>query len=380
MHEHRTKMDSDAFGTNGLSEEYSPLPDQAEIESDRSHFSGTCETTLNDWIQLVQMGRRDAVVSVRTFDGKEGTLWCREGDIVDAHCDGVVGEAAVFRALSWRGGRVSVVFVPVTRHRLIQTATAGLLLEEAYRRDSGVHDLTSLAGSSESADLPDQFDVGSDTTEISAPSELLMQGQLAPQAEWLVHDEDQQSRHSLDDPPDLRASISLPFAVAGGLSVMLLFSLIAWKWTWPSQSDVASTRLPAPLVVVRDVSPANGGPLSSPRGDVMASRPTSAPAATPSVSVKKATAPRPAAYSSVLVRHHAASVPPRRMAATSATALRSPTSDGPKASLPSRIEVIKEDPAVPSQPHVQIIEETAQHRQPRIQIIQDRKPHIETVE
>src|SRR5581483_7198220 len=98
--------------TNGLGEEYSPFRGQAVIESERGRFSGTCETTLNDWIQLVQMGRRDAVVSVRTFDGKEGTLWCREGDIIDAHCDGAAGEVAVFRALGWRGGRVTVAFVP----------------------------------------------------------------------------------------------------------------------------------------------------------------------------------------------------------------------------------------------------------------------------
>ena len=74
MHEYRMKMGSAAFGTNGLGEKYSPFREPVTPESDPGRFSGTCETTLNDWIQLVQMGRRDAVVSVRTLDGREGTL------------------------------------------------------------------------------------------------------------------------------------------------------------------------------------------------------------------------------------------------------------------------------------------------------------------
>ncbi len=252
MYEHRPKMGSDAFGTNGLGEKYSPFREPITPESDRGQFSGTCETTLNDWIQLVQMGRRDAVVSVRTLDGREGTLWCREGDIVDADCDGVVGEPAVFRALAWHSGSVSVAFVPVTRHRLIQTATAGLLLEEAYRRDSGIHDLTALSGVRERTDPHDGFDVGSDTTQISGPSDLMMQAQLASPSEWAAHVEDPQSDVP---PPDLRPSLSWPFALAGVLSVLLLFSLIGWKWVWPLPGDTATVLPPAP-VVARHATPA----------------------------------------------------------------------------------------------------------------------------
>lgn len=230
MHEHRTKMDSTPFGTNGLGERYSPFREPVTPDSDRGRFSGTCETTLNDWIQLVQMGRRDAVVSVRSFDGREGTLWCHEGDIVDADCDGVVGEPAVFRALAWHSGSVSVAFVPVTRHRLIQTATAGLLLEDAYRRDSGIHDLTTLSASSARADRRDDFDIGSDTTEVSGPSDLMMMmhSQLATPSQRLADGAEPQN-----GPPDLRPSFSWSFAFAGGLSVIVLFALIAWKWVWP---------------------------------------------------------------------------------------------------------------------------------------------------
>lgn len=107
----------------------------------RSGFAGTCETALIDWIQLIQMGRREAVIGILTYDGKLGTLWCRGGDIIDATCDGLTGDDAVYRALSWIGGRISVDFAPFSRRRVILTPTTALLLGAAYREDSAGHDL-----------------------------------------------------------------------------------------------------------------------------------------------------------------------------------------------------------------------------------------------
>ena len=126
---------------------YALNPFAGETRSDRSGFSGTCETALTDWIQLVQMGRREAVVSVCTHDGREGTLWCRDGDIIDAACDGLSGEDAVYRALSWQGGRLSIDFVGFDHRRKIRTPTAGLLLAAACRTDTLVPELVDLEGS-----------------------------------------------------------------------------------------------------------------------------------------------------------------------------------------------------------------------------------------
>lgn len=118
-------------------------------------FSGTCEnTSLTDWIQLVQMGRRDAVMTVRAHDGKMGRLWCRDGDIVDASCDGLVGIEAVYRVLSWQGGTVAVDFRTFERPRQIPIATSALLLEAAYRSDSHVRALGSAPIAAIAQDLP----------------------------------------------------------------------------------------------------------------------------------------------------------------------------------------------------------------------------------
>ncbi|HWA75318.1 MAG TPA: DUF4388 domain-containing protein [Polyangiaceae bacterium] len=110
-----------------------------ENEPESSGFSGTCEnTSLSDWIQLVQMNRRDAVIGIKRHDGRKALLWCREGDIIDAWCDGIIGEEAVYQALGWDGGRVSVAFAPFERARRIDMTTSALLLRAAHRRDSGV--------------------------------------------------------------------------------------------------------------------------------------------------------------------------------------------------------------------------------------------------
>jgi Domain of unknown function (DUF4388) len=143
MDTHKAKVGFTRRGASSASGQSPGLdyhPDQTPdgIRSAAAGFAGTCQTTLTDWIQLVQMGRRDAVVSVRTHDGKEGTLWCRDGDIIDAVCDGLVGEEAVYQALSWQGGRVSVEFQGFKHRRQILTPTAGLLLTAAYRTDSAV--------------------------------------------------------------------------------------------------------------------------------------------------------------------------------------------------------------------------------------------------
>jgi hypothetical protein len=147
MSTHESKLSSDEREEQAQSGQrpalrYQLAPSGEAPDLDRTGFSGSCENaSLADWIQLVQMGRRDAIVRVRDHDGKEGLLWCRDGDVIDAMCDGLTGEDAVHRALAWEGGQVSVSFGSFERPRRIQVGTAGLLLRAAYKRDSGVREL-----------------------------------------------------------------------------------------------------------------------------------------------------------------------------------------------------------------------------------------------
>jgi Domain of unknown function (DUF4388) len=327
-------------------------------ESDRGRFSGTCETTLIDWIQLVQMGRRDAVVSVGTYDGKEGTLWCRDGDIIDAYCDGVFGEEAVFRALSWKGGSVSVDFGPVKKLRQIQTATAGLLLRAAYRRDSGIHELENLVVIAESDDAQRTFDFGADTMEVVAPTQF-----FAP------HEREQPQPEPALIEPAGRQSLSLRFAVAGAVSVFLVFSALAWQWMSAASPPSLATATPVRARVVS---------ASERRAAVLA-----VPAATAAGSIRRSASVQPGASNGALARQHAAAVVPvrRSSVASPRSTVSSRVSDGPKASAPikGKAEIIK-SAAEPRQPRVQIIDGPSEQPRPRIQIIEDHKPHIQPVE
>jgi len=139
-----SSSDDDAHPASGQRPalRYRSEPSFPENEGEGAGFSATCEnTSLSDWIQLVQMNRRDAVIGIKRNDGKKALLWCRDGDIIDAWCDGVIGEDAVYRALTWEGGQVSVAFAPFEHERQIEIATPALLLRAAYRKDSGVREL-----------------------------------------------------------------------------------------------------------------------------------------------------------------------------------------------------------------------------------------------
>jgi hypothetical protein len=106
-------------------------------DAEHAGFSATCQnTSLADWVQLIQMGRRDAVIIVRTPDHGEGRLWCKAGDIIDARWGPLTGEDAVYRILSFEIGDVTVDFDMFERPRVIHTSTSGLLLQAAYQKDS----------------------------------------------------------------------------------------------------------------------------------------------------------------------------------------------------------------------------------------------------
>ena len=199
---------------------YHAEPISASTPAERGGFSGTCKTTLTDWIQLVQMGRRDAVVSVCTHDGHEGTLWCRDGDIIDAACDELSGEDAVYRALSWQGGKVSVDFEGFQHRRKIHTPTAGMLLTAAYRADIGVADLVDPLGAPGLVPLTDIAGPVADPAMLGSPEAA------------------QQRRHG---------RLVQLLAGVGGILPFVLLSILAVRWL-PSEHPPR-----APTVAVFDV-------------------------------------------------------------------------------------------------------------------------------
>lgn len=324
------------------------------LGSEQSGFCGTCETALVDWIQLVQLGHRDAVLRVRTHDGKQGTLWCRAGNIIDAACDGLVREEAVFQALSWPGGKVSVEFGNLHRRRRIQMDTTALLLEAAVRIDA-------RNAAAEDADAAARAGASDDITAVASEG-----------------DAERPLRRSIFDAPPVpipikgggaaASSPGIPTSVgrgkqlAWGAGAAAGVALVAWisftTWTW-----ILDERAP-PAAQAQPSRPKEAGGTRVSPAPARAAAPVSVAANEPAVD--------PPADLNELVIHrrsqraHARSTkatpPPAKVA--SASAAGSPRVAAPAGAHPS------------AGVRVQIIDE----RRPNIQIIDERSPRVEMVE
>lgn len=315
-----------------------PVPSTETAAPESSGFSGTCEnTSLADWIQLVQMGRRDAVIGVRTHDGRKGLLWCRDGDVIDAWCDGVNGEDAVYRALAWEGGRISVAFATFEHPRKIEIGTAALLLRAAYRRDSGVR-----AIQAPSASQPSQENVAVAPPPAAAASEAgASEASAAPSASPRKR---RPKRRTL-----VLGATALALLAVLGLGVALSPSTekAAGEPTPPApalHTEVAAAR-PQPTTQVQATAPATEGATTAN---------TSAQATKPVEATPRVARSAPA---------------PRRVVASTATAATAPRGNEVAGARRS-------PPAVKSKPELDLIDE----RTPQVRIIDERDSQIEVIE
>lgn len=85
-------------------------------------------------LQIISLGRRDALLEV--FRGEASCrLWCSNGEVVDAVCGRLKGEAAAYRFLALAEGEVVVDFRAVQRPRQITRSTQALVMEALRRKD-----------------------------------------------------------------------------------------------------------------------------------------------------------------------------------------------------------------------------------------------------
>lgn len=129
-------------------------------------FSGLSQgVPLSHWLELVQIGRRDAVISLRTKNGDESHIWCRQGEIVDAQTGSLLGEDAVYCILELEDGDVSIEFTPCERPKSIATPTFALMLEASRRKDHAAES----SGPRAVPQLPGER-MHSDDTPVSRPA------------------------------------------------------------------------------------------------------------------------------------------------------------------------------------------------------------------
>lgn len=283
----------------------------------RLGFAGTCNTTLIDWIQLVQLGNRDAVLTVRSGRGRRATLWCRRGNIIDASCDGFVGEDAVYRVLAWPNGEVSLNFGAVDHRCAIDTPTTGLLIEAMVRKDEAGHQDSEADNPSQAhAILP------------VAPARAALAQARRRRREWMV------------------------WAAGMALALALLGAAISKKRSPAGPSGRAAQGVPAGITVVPLGAPTVG--LANAAGASSLRRPIEP-------------APHRPAAVVIPMRQAPPMVPARPAKRPSLSRTEPRNAAAPSADVP---------PPGKRQPNIQIIDD----RQPQVRIVDEHEAHVDVVE
>lgn len=97
-------------------------------------FRGVQSKSLVDLIQLECLSQSSAVLRI-TNGTLSGKIWINQGEVVDAETDGLNGEAAFKKILSWKAGNFETLPAEPGRARAIDKSYNALLLESAQALD-----------------------------------------------------------------------------------------------------------------------------------------------------------------------------------------------------------------------------------------------------
>ena len=105
-----------------------------ERRETRGGFTGSLsDLGVVDLVQTFEVGRKTGLIRL---DGeRSGTIFFRDGRVIDAELGRLAGENAFYRMLNTFEGNFEVQFVPVDRAERIEVSTQGLLLEGMRRLD-----------------------------------------------------------------------------------------------------------------------------------------------------------------------------------------------------------------------------------------------------
>jgi len=108
--------------------------EDVEKRETRAGFSGNLsDMGVVDLVQTFEIGRKTGVIHIQ--GERSGTVFFRDGKVVDAELGRALGESAFYRILNTSDGVFEVQFVPVERAERIAISTQALLLEGMRRLD-----------------------------------------------------------------------------------------------------------------------------------------------------------------------------------------------------------------------------------------------------
>jgi CheY-like chemotaxis protein len=109
-----------------------------ERRDQKANFSGQIsDMGVVDLLQTVEIGRKTGLIRFTSDERPDqvGTIFFRNGKVIDAELGLLRGEKAIYRLLVWNDGRFEMEFVAVDRPDNIEMSTQGLLMEGMRRVD-----------------------------------------------------------------------------------------------------------------------------------------------------------------------------------------------------------------------------------------------------
>ncbi len=102
--------------------------------SQRRFFGELRNMSVVDLLQAMEMGRKSGALRIDS-EGQRGSIWFRDGQIIDANAEALQGNDAVYRMLTWDEGTFEADFRPPRRPMAMNTSTQELLMEGLRRTD-----------------------------------------------------------------------------------------------------------------------------------------------------------------------------------------------------------------------------------------------------
>lgn len=135
----------------------------------RTRFAGDLsDVGVVDLVQTIELNRKSGIIHIVNRDTRRGSIFFRDGKVIDAEVGRLSGANALYRLLSWSEGQFAVEFKQIRRHEVIDTPMAPLLMEGMRRLDESARLLDKLPSASnvlevdcralaeELAELPDE--------------------------------------------------------------------------------------------------------------------------------------------------------------------------------------------------------------------------------
>lgn len=136
----------------------------------RTRFAGDLsDVGVVDLVQTIELNRKSGIIHIVNRDNRRGSIFFRDGKVIDAEVGRLSGAHALYRLFSWSDGQFAVEFKQIRRHDVIDVPMAALLMEGMRRLDESTHLLETFSSSTsvlevdcrvlaeELAELPDEM-------------------------------------------------------------------------------------------------------------------------------------------------------------------------------------------------------------------------------